>query len=284
MGGKSSSTQTSNQTSTLTPWAPATSGLTGLLGQLNGFNINPTPAANTALDQLTNIGNGPNQLANPTMNAALSQLGGGPNIGTAANTLTSGYGQLNGALSPYLSGSALDPSQNAALGQTLSNIRNDVTNSVNPMFAAAGRFGSPANAQALGRGIAQGEAGAYQNAQTNQLNAAGLFNNATGNTASGLTAADVANSGILGQGINNAGTAYGLQTAGPQLALNAALTGQGIPLQNAAGLAGILGGLGGTFGTQTGTGTSTGTQQASGAQQFGTIMGGLGNLGKFLWG
>jgi hypothetical protein len=99
-----------------------------------------------------------------------------------------------------------------------------------------------------------------------------------------LTNADIANSGILGQGINNAGTAYGTQTLGPQLALNAALTGQQLPIQNAQGLAGILGALGGTFGTQTGSGTSTGTQQASGAQQFGQIAGGLANLGKFLWG
>ena len=47
---------------------------------------------------------------------------------------------------------------NSALKPQLQTIQDDVTNTTNGQFAAAGRDMSPANYQAVARGVAQGEA------------------------------------------------------------------------------------------------------------------------------
>ncbi len=286
MGGTSTTTAKSEQTSQLAPWGPAAGRIQGILGGLDPTiaNLSGTPDVTAAYNQLEANATNPNPLGSLAMNAGASLLGGGANYGKASGILGDAYGRTTSALSPYLSGNPFDPTSNPALAQQLATVNQDVMNSVDGTFAAAGRLGSPDNYQAVARGITQGSAPILQNAAGNYLNAVNMLNGAADGTASGLLGADTANAGILGQGIGNAATAYGAQNLGPQ-ALLAAATGRAqTPIQNATALMGILGPLGMQFGTQTSDGSQSGTQTMSGAQQFGQIAGGLANLRKFLWG
>jgi hypothetical protein len=282
MGGKSETTQQSSQHSQLSPWGAATPGLQGILSGLDPSiaNMGGTPQTNAAFDALYANGSTPNPLAAPALGAAGSQLAGGANYGKATGILGNAYDATKEQLSPYTSGNAMDPSSNPALARALATVNSDVMGSVNPMFAAAGRLGSPDNYQALGRGIAQGSTGILQNAAQNQLGAIAQLSGAAGNTASGLTGADGTNAAIQSQGIGNAANAYGVQNLGPQTMLNAALGKEQLPQQNASALAGILGPLAQMFGQNNGSASSTGTSTMSGAQQAWGWMNSLANLGK----
>jgi hypothetical protein len=282
MGGKSETTQQSSQQSQLTPWAPAGAALGGILSGLQPSidNMSGTPQTNAAFDQLYANGSNPNPLGAAALGAAGSMLNGGANYDAATSMLNNSYANTARSLSPYTSGNAMDPTSNPALAQALQTNSTDVMNSVNPMFAAAGRLASPDNFQALGRGITQGSTGILQNAQTNQLNAINALQSAAGGTASGLSGADAARAGIQGGGIGNAANAYGVQNLGPQTMLNAALGKEQLPQQNAAALAGILGPLAQMFGQQNQSGSATGTSTMSGAQQAWGWMNALANLGK----
>jgi hypothetical protein len=262
MGGKAETTQQTQQQSQLTPWSATLGKLQGILSGLDPSiaNINGTPQINQAFGQLEANAQNPNPLGPAAINAATTQLGGGANYGNATGILNSSYGNAMGALSPYASGDAYS---SPALAQMRATIGQDVANQVNPMFAAAGRLGSPDNYQALARGITQGETPLLQGAAQNQIQAGGMLGNLGTATASGLNASDVANAGIQSQGIGNAATAYGAQNLGPQALLSALLSQQQMPIQNAQALAGILGPLAGMFGQQTGNSSSQGTQEKS---------------------
>jgi hypothetical protein len=282
MGGTSTTTGKTDNQSQLTPWGAATPGLQGILSGLDPSiaNMGGTPQTNAAFDQLYANGSAPNPLATPAMGAAGSQLAGGASYGKATGILGNAYDTTKEQLSPYTSGNAMDPSSNPALARALATVNSDVMGSVNPMFAAAGRLGSPDNFQALGRGIAQGSTGILQNAAQNQLGAIAQLSGAAGNTASGLTSADATNAAIQSQGIGNAANAYGAQNLGPQQMLNAALGKEQLPQQNASALAGILGPLAQMFGQQNQSGSSTGTSTMSPAQQAWGWMNSFANLGK----
>jgi hypothetical protein len=280
MGGTSTTQQSSTQQSQTQPYAPAAGDLQNLLAALNGSsqNLGVTPQITGALDQIQANAGGANPFAAPGSAAVLSQLNGGANYGTATNTVNSGYNTAAGALAPYLSGNALDPASNPALGAALGAVSTQVQNAVNPMFAAAGRLASPANAAAIAQGISQGDSGILQNAASNQLAAASALGGLANNTGGILGNLDAGNSGILTAGLANAPNAFQLPNLGAQTQLAAALQQGQLPLQNAATLAGILSPIAAQFGTQNSTGQSNGTSTMSGAQQFATIAGGLNSL------
>jgi hypothetical protein len=273
MGGTSSTQQSSTQQSQLQPYQPAAGGLQNLLAALDGStqNLGVTPQITGALDQIQANASAPNPFAAPGSAAVLSQLGGGANYGTATNTVTGGYNSAAGALAPYLAGNALDLSSNPALAAQLGAVSTQVQNTVAPMFAAAGRTGSPAMAQAMAQGIAQGDGGILQNAASNQLAAAGALGGLANSTGGVLGNLDSANSGILTAALGNAPNAFQLANLGPQAALAAALQQSQLPMQNAAMLANILSPIAAQFGTQTGSGASNGTSTLSGAQQLALI-------------
>jgi len=280
MGGTSDTHQSSSQQSQLTPYQPAAGGLQSLLAALNGptQTLGITPQVTTALDQIQANAGAPNPFVAPGTAAVLSQLGGGANYGPASGIVNSGYRTAAGALSPYLSGNPFDPAGNPALAAELGAVNTQVQNTVAPMFAAAGRLGSPALAQAIAQGIAQGDAPILQSAAGNQLAAAGALGNAATSAGGVLGNLDAGNAGILTSALANAPNAFGLANLGPQAQLAAALQAAQLPIQNAATLAGILSPIAAQFGTQTGSGESTGTSTMSGAQQFGTIASGLASL------
>ena len=280
MGGTSTTQQSSQQQSQLTPYQPAAGGLQNLLGALGGAtqNLGVTPQITSALDQIQANAGGVNPFAAPGQAAVLSQLNGGANYGAATGLVKNGYGTAAGALSPYLSGNAFDPSSNPALGAELGTVSTQVQNAVNPMFAAAGRLGSPANYQAVAQGIAQGDAPILQNAASNQLaaaSAAGGLANSAGGILGNL---DASNAGILTSALGNASNAFQLANLGPQTQLAAALQQAQLPIQNAATLAGILSPIAAQFGTQNSNGQQQGSSTMSPAQQFATLAGGLASL------
>jgi len=280
MGGTSTTQQSSSQQSQLQPYAPAAGGLQSLLAALGPStqNLGVTPQITNALDQIQANASGVNPFAAPGTAAVLAQLGGGANYGDATSTVNNGYRTAAGALAPYLAGNAFDPASNPALGAELGTVSTQVQNAVNPMFAAAGRLGSPANAAAIAQGIAQGDSGILQNAASNQLAAASSLGGLANSTGGILGNLDAGNSGILTSALANAPNAFQLANLGPQTALAAALQQSQLPMQNAATLAGILSPIAAQFGTQTGSGQSSGTSTMSGAQQFATIAGGLASL------
>lgn len=271
MGGTSTSKQT--QSSTLSPYDPANPSLQGLLGGINSL----VPQAGTlstgqqgAIDKLQgDISN-----VNPQIMSGATGLlnGGGATNNDAA--IKGNLTNYQGLLQPTASGANIG--QNPALKAQLDQITTDVTNQTNGAWAAAGRDGSPGNAQALGRGIASGVApvlaAQYNTDADRALNASGALYNA-GNTTYGLLNGT--------QGTANSNIAAGANLGGAALtndnaALTAELARTGIPLSQLQTLLGMVSPVAAQFGTQ--NGQSTGSNTMSGAQQFATIAGGIGSL------
>jgi hypothetical protein len=140
-----------------------------------------------AIDKVISNSNGqPNY--NPAINSGTMGLlnGGGAQANDSADHRTSR--QLkNGILGQTASGANIG--NNPALKAQIDQITTDATNQTNGAWAAAGRDGSPGNAQALGRGIASGVAPVlaqqYNTDVNNALNAATSLYGA-GNTTYGL--------------------------------------------------------------------------------------------------
>jgi hypothetical protein len=284
MGGESKSTQT--QSSTTNPWAPAQPALQGILGQVNQNlgNTGVTGAENGALNTITNNGNAASANAPLVQNYATNLLNGG-GATNQAGAVNQNYQNYYNQTNPLASNTNYDPMSTPGFSDALSTKISDITNATNGQFAAAGRDFSGANSMALGRGITQGIAptiaAQYNQNIQNQQGAAGNLYNA-GNTNAGILSG-MTQQGLVnqGQGVTALGQATDTANAGANATLQAEAARRGIPVQALGLLAQIgipIGGLGGQS-----TGQSTGTQQQSGAQQFATIMGGIGSLGN-LWG
>jgi hypothetical protein len=233
-------------------------------GAINTLEAN-APSASQYAPQIganaTNLLNGGGaQNQNPMLNAAYKNY----------------YAQTN----PLASNTNYDPMQTPGLGTQLQGIQNNVQNSVNGQFAAAGRDMSGMNQQQLAYGIAQGEAPVItnqynQNVQNQQGAAQGQYN--AGNTTAGAldttNAAANANTQTGTQAATDATTA---QNASANAELSAEAARRGIPVQ-ALGLLAQIGIPIAGLGTQT-SGTQTGSNTMSGAQQFGTIANGIGSM------
>lgn len=277
MGGQSSSTQT--QQSQTAPWEAAQPMLKSILGQLStGLgNTGLTGAENSAIDTLrSNAANG-NPYAGQIGGYAQSLLNGGGADAQAGN-LRGNLDAFRGQLTPYASGSMIG--NNPALVSQLAQIRDDVANSVNGQFAAAGRDFSGANQMAYGRGVAAAQApviaAQYNQDVANQIAAANALYNAGNTTAGALSGLQQNYLANQGQGVAASQSALDAQNYGANATLAAEAQRRGIPVQ-ALGLLANIGVPIAGLGTQT-SGTTTGTQQMSGADQFGKIAGGIGNL------
>jgi hypothetical protein len=275
MGGQSSSTQT--QQSQTTPWEAAQPMLQGILAQLGtGLkNTGLTAAETGAIDQLSRNASQGNPYAGQIGGYAESLLNGGGANAQAGN-VQGNLGAFRDQLTPYANGSMIG--NNPALAAQLAQIRDDVGNSINSQFAAAGRDFSGANQN--GRGVAAAEApviaAQYNQDVTNRVNAANaLYNagNTTANTLSGMQQNYLANQG---QGMAAAQSALDAQNYGANATLAAEAQRRGIPVQ-ALGLLAQIGVPIAGLGRQS-SGTTTGTQEMSGAEQFSKIAGGIQNI------
>ncbi|GEC56776.1 tail fiber domain-containing protein [Bradyrhizobium phage ppBeUSDA76-2] len=280
MGGTSKSETT--QSSTTAPWQPTQGLLSNIIGQLNSAtgNTGLTGAQNNALGTIENNSNAISAQFGPqASNYAQSLFNGGGALNQAGN-INQNYQNYVNATQPLASNTNYNPYSTPGFSDAVNTLTNDITNNVNGQFAASGRDMSGANSQALARGIAQGVAPLiqqqYNQNVANQQNAANALYGA-GNTNSGLLA------GLQqqyltnqGNGVAAASSAGDLQNAGATNTLAAEAQKYGIPLQN-LGLLSQIGIPIAGLGSQS-SGQSTTTNQMSGAQQFGTIAGGLGSL------
>jgi hypothetical protein len=280
MGGTSKSTQT--QSSTTAPWAAAQPALQGILSQLQ------TNLPNTALS-----GDENNALRGLERNGYTAASTYAPQIAGYAQNLLSGGGATDqvGAVNanyqryqdqtnPLASNTNYDPRNTPGFSDYINTLTSDITNATNGQFAAAGRDFSGANSQALGRGILQGVAPTIaaqynQNVQNQQGAARNLYDAGTNNSGilAGLNQQKLANQG---QGITAAGAATDAGNAGYNATMQAEAARRGLPVQALGLLAQIgipIAGLGGQS-----QGTAEMEKQASGAEQFGQIAGGLGSL------
>lgn len=285
MGGESKQSQQTNSVSN--PWEPAQGALKGILGQLDPLVANSglSSASTGAINELQSSANAGNPYAGK-IDAFTTDLLNGGGANNQAGAVNQNYQDYYKATNPLASNTNYDPMQTPGLADALATLKSDITGSVNGQFAAAGRDSSGYNQQALGRGLTQGLAPVivdqYNKNVTNQQGAAGNLYNA-GNTNAGILSG-MQQQGLTNQqqGVTNSADALAAKNYGATQTLNLEQLKQSLPAQTLGLLAQIgipIAGLGG----QT-SGTSTGTNQMSGADQFGKIAGGIGNIGKFLFG
>lgn len=281
MGGTSTTSSNQSQTSQINPYSPASGSLTGILGALGGQvgNASLNGAQTGAINTLTANGQAGDPNA-PAVNAGTAGLlnGGGANNNNPA--ITANLSNYTGLLNSTANGSNIGA--NSALKPQLDQIATDVTNSTNGAFAAAGRDDSPGNAMAVARGVAAGEApviaSQYNTDVGNQMTAAGNLYNAGNTTYGMLNANNAAGNANIQAGIGADPAAFAASNAGANQTLAAQAQAFGIPVSQLTTLLGAISPVAAQFGQQTGTGTSNGTSTMSGAQQFGTIASGIGNL------
>jgi hypothetical protein len=280
-GTAEATTQQSQQSQT-SPWLPAQGALQGILGGINSQigNYGPTGAEQGALDELMRNAQGAQNYGGQATGLANDLMAGGTD---RSGMLNDAYSRYQQQLNPYASGANLDPMSSPGMRSVLDTIRNDVGNSVNGQFAGAGRDLSGMNQQALGRGIAQGEAmpllNQYNQNVQNQLGAASSLFGAGGQTAGLLSGMDQQRFGNRATGLDMA--MNGIPMAQNNRA-NQILAAQGqarqLPLQNLGMLEGLTIPIAGLGGQSSGTSSGTQTQTMSPAQQAWGWMNAGGNL------
>lgn len=278
MGGTSSSSQT--QTSQTSPYSAASPALTSALqnfGVLANTAGSLTPAQNNAINTIEANASAGNPFAGAIGNATTGLLNGG---GAQANdtAIKANLGDYRAALQPYANGAMIG--QNTALQPALDAQLAKVTNQVNSQFAAANRDGSGMNLKALGDGwgaaAAPIVAAQYNTDVQNMLNAnAALYG--AGNSTYGLLNQNQQNANTNAQaGATLAPAALDAGNWQANTILQAEAQRSGIPLQNLTTILGAVSPVAQMFGMQ--NGTTNGSQTMSGAQQFGTIAQGIGNI------
>lgn len=286
MPGGPTTTQNSNSQSS--PWQPAVQPLQGLLGQISGLNTGVTGNQSQAVNSLWSGANGVPSFAPQASNSAGNLFAGG-GANNQAGTVQGAYGNLQGSLGGLANPANLNPYSTPGFSQAMSTMNNDISNSVNDRFAAAGRDLSPGNSTALARGLSQGEGGLLQSqynanagnltGAANSLFGAGL---GTGNALSGYNQAANSNQ-LAGAGL--AGQIPGLAMAPGQAQLSAANMGQMLPGQNLAQIQSLLtpiAALGGqSSGTQTTQSQTPMWQQLAGLGITAAGMA-MGNPGSYL--
>jgi hypothetical protein len=281
MGGTSKQTQQS----TTEPWKPAQPALNGILGQLQGLipNSGLSSTSNDAINQME----GNAQAGNPysdQIGGVVGNLLNGGGANAQAPAIQNGLNTYQQQTNPLASNTDYNPYNTPGFSDALKTMGSDITNQVNGQFAAAGRDMSGMNSQTLGRGLAQGLSSTIanqynQNVQNQQGAAQNQYN--AGNTSAGLLSGiNQASLGNQVQGISSANDAMAAKNYTPAQLLQLEQLKQQLPAQNLGLLTQIgvpIAGLG-----QQSQGS--GSQTMSGAQQFGMIANGVGNIGKFLFG
>lgn len=282
MGSSTQSTTASqNQSGTIDPYAPSQGAINSILTGINGVNYHPTADQQQAVSQLQTAAQAAPNYGQQAAGVANSLLTGGQDFSPIVN---GAYSQYQGAVNPLLSGS-LDPTQTPGISSALDTIRNDVSNSVNGMFAGAGRDLSGLNQQSLARGIAQGEAPAllnqYNQNVANRMNAANGVLGGAQSTAGALSGLQQTQFGNQVQGINTGvNSVPAAYMSNANNSLNAANTSYNLPIQNLAGLEALtvpIAGLGRSYTGQTSSQSDT-KNTPSVLSQIGQGVGILGSL------
>ena len=171
-------------------YAPAEPVLNSMLTRAGDLSSDLTGDERTALAGLTSQA-GSNAGFNTQLQGAATRALEGGNYNEGDEMVRQGYQTASAAFTPYARGDYLD-FNNPQLQGMLSTLKDDINNSVGSTFAAAGRTGSGAHAQALGRGYAAGLAPTmldwYTGQQRQQLDAAGAVTGSANAAAGALGA------------------------------------------------------------------------------------------------
>lgn len=282
MPGGSTESVDKKTTENTQPWAPTIPGLTGAVNKLTGMSTDVTPGQTTALGNVTGALSGLQNFGGDASGLASKLFGS--NTDASKGILSGAYSGLQNTLSPYMSSSYLNPMSTPGFSDALKTMNSDITNQVNGQFASAGRDMSPANSQALSRGLSQGEGQLISNQYNANVGAQqGAANNLFGagaNTASGLTGLDQTAVGNWLQGMGVAGQIPGLTAAPGMAQLGAATQAGQQPFQNMSWLTSGLLPIA-SMGSQ-GQGTTNGTVTKNTdpfSNVIGGVSGGLGTLG-----
>lgn len=248
--------------------------LQNVINSLGQGTTSATGGQQSAINQIENEASGAPSYAAPG-EATVSNLfntSTAPQQGLLTNTLNT----TNAALAPELSSTFTNPLTTPGFGAALSTLNNDITNQVDSQFAGAGRSGSPDNAQALARGLSQGEGQLIAN-EANTLTgeqqaAAGQTNNATINTTGALTGQQEVPLTNALQGISAAGSIPGLLTQPGTTALGAQTLGATSPYLNASSIENLINPIA-ALGGQT-SGVSGGTSTTA-TNPLSNIIGGV---------
>ena len=275
MGGSS----TTKQTSTSSPWAPATPYLTDILSKAGGLLNQGTGATADQTAALSGIKSNAGMLGTQAGNYSdlMSRLYSGGGYGSTAGLLNNNWSNISSALAPMTSSTYTDPTKNAVVQNYAQQAGNDAQNSVNSMFAASGRNLSGAHVNALGKGITNAEGSIYNTAQNNltqqQLAGLGLLNSAglgTSSALEGITGAQN-QAGLSAAGLN--GSLATILNSPYTNTINADQTAYSLPVQNLGMLENLILPIAGAGGST----QSTSTQPQS---LFSNILGGALGLGS----
>lgn len=233
--GTSNGNTSQNFASQTNPWAAAQPQLQSLLGNLGQFGTSPSGAQTGAVNSLSTAASGIPNFSPQATNSVNSLLGGGGSNQYAPLQMGA-YNNLGSSLSPLTNPANLNPFNTPGFSDAYNTMGNDITNSINGRFAAAGRDLSPANSTALARGLAQGQGGLTANQYNqNASNLMGASNSLYG--AGAGTAGALTNFNQLGNtnqlaGMGAAGQIPGLAMAPGQAQFNVANLMQNLPLTN----------------------------------------------------
>ena len=279
MGG--TSTSKSTQTSQLAPYDPASGSLKGILSGLNSF----VPQAGTldggqrdAINQVVSNSNGqPNY--NPAISSGTMGLlnGGGAQNNDAA--IKNNLGMLqNGFVGQTASGANVG--NNTALKAQLDTAAADTSQAINSQWAAAGRDGSPGNAQAVARGVTQATApiiaAQYNTDVSNALNAGKSLYDA-GNTTYGMLNGNQANANAnFTNGIGAVSSGLNAENAAPTATINALAQRFNIPVSQLSTLLGSVAPVAAQFGQNNASSSTESTM--SPVQQFALLASGIGSM------
>jgi hypothetical protein len=256
--------------------------LQNFLNQIGTAPMGATAGQTGAVNQIAGEASGVPSFAAQGENTVNNLFGSNTNPQQAI--LANAYGQTAGALSPMLDPGYTNPMTNPNLGAAMNTLNSDITNQIGGEFAAAGRpVGTNADsAQAIARGVSQGESGLLANEFNtltgNQLNAANQLTGAAGATAGGLTAQQQAALENQLQGIGASGAIPGMLMQPGMTQLGAAGLQAGLPTMNMQQLEALGIPIAGLGAQSQGTGTTT-QQQSPVSNIMGGLFGGLGLLG-----
>lgn len=282
MGGTPQQVTQQTGNTVTAPWGPTGVPLRADIKQIQAQmgNTGIQPGETDAFQKMLAQYGGGNPYASAIGASAQDMLGGGPDLTGGVNAAYNQYAQQ---VMPWASGAMGDPSTNPALAAMLKTIQSDTQNSVNGQFAGAGRDMSGYNAQALARGLAQGEAPALLQAQQMGLGAAQNLYSAGNSTQGLLSALNTQRFANQQGGVGQAANALGANLWGPQGILSTLGAQRQLPLSNIANINSLLLPIAGLGGQSTSSGQATSQTQVPWWQQaVGTGMAAAGTAAKFL--
>jgi hypothetical protein len=282
MGGSSQSTN-GTSTTTTDPWAPTIPALNGIIGDISA-NYQPPALNGTELGAIQGMTGNANAFntgltgySTPINNDISSMLnGGGPDRSQYAGE---GYVAQQNALTP-IANQSTNPLDNSTFQNFLNTQTNDITDQIKSQFAGAGYSptGSGDFSQQLGRGIMQGVAPAFTEAQNNLTNQSMGAANALASNGLGfsgyLNGQDQQFTGNKAAAIQMAPNVMGQQDMGNNQVLNLQQMLRNGPLSNIGSAESLLLPMAGLGGTSQQWGNSTTTSNGG----IGGILGGLGQI------